>query len=62
MFKKTTMDITKLIIEELTKLNDSLNNLLVFLCNCCLSPAAARILSCGVVNNNKGMHAKLLKT
>ena len=37
MFKKTTMDITKLIIEELTKLNDSLNNLLVFLCNCCLS-------------------------
>ena len=26
------------------------------------SPAAARILSCGVVNNNKGMHAKLLKT
>jgi len=25
-------------------------------------PAAARILSCGVVNNNKGMHAKLLKT
>ena len=27
-----------------------------------LPPAAARILSCGVVNNNKGMHAKLLKT
>ena len=25
-------------------------------------PAAARILSCGVIDNNKVMHAKLLKT
>lgn len=26
------------------------------------APAAARILSCGVIDNNKVMHAKLLKT